>query len=156
MFLGGLWHGAGILFIAWGLWHGFLLMLYRLVPIEQFFSKYGKAGRLLLIVIMFQLTCFGWLLFRADTGTFLPLWHTITTIGSINLHDSFYYYAIGIGALAFVVFLTDYLGYLKNSEFEDLLEKCGPKAAIAVLLFCYFAIILLGKREGAQFVYFQF
>lgn len=30
MFLSGLWHGAGLNFIVWGLWHGMLLCVYRL------------------------------------------------------------------------------------------------------------------------------
>ena len=30
MFLSGLWHGAGLNFIAWGLWHGTLLVTHRL------------------------------------------------------------------------------------------------------------------------------
>jgi alginate O-acetyltransferase complex protein AlgI len=29
MFLSGLWHGAGLNFIVWGLWHGMLLAVYR-------------------------------------------------------------------------------------------------------------------------------
>ncbi len=29
MFLSGLWHGAGLNFIVWGLWHGMLLAIYR-------------------------------------------------------------------------------------------------------------------------------
>ena len=30
MFLSGLWHGAGLNFLAWGLWHGMLLSVHRL------------------------------------------------------------------------------------------------------------------------------
>jgi len=30
MFLSGLWHGAGLNFIVWGLWHGLLLAGHRL------------------------------------------------------------------------------------------------------------------------------
>src|SRR2546423_9138222 len=29
MFLSGLWHGAGLNFVVWGLWHGMLLMIHR-------------------------------------------------------------------------------------------------------------------------------
>ena len=29
MFLSGLWHGAGLNFIVWGLWHGMLLAVHR-------------------------------------------------------------------------------------------------------------------------------
>ena len=43
MFLGGLWHGAGVGFIIWGLYHGLLLILYRLLPIDQLLHK--RLGR---------------------------------------------------------------------------------------------------------------
>jgi alginate O-acetyltransferase complex protein AlgI len=57
MFLGGLWHGAGTLFIAWGLWHGFLLVLYRVFPIEQQLSRLRKVGSLIMMIVMCHLTC---------------------------------------------------------------------------------------------------
>ena len=44
MFLGGLWHGAGFGFIVWGLYHGLLLILYRLLPIDQLLRE--RLGRI--------------------------------------------------------------------------------------------------------------
>jgi len=155
MFLGGLWHGAGILFIAWGLWHGFLIVLYRLLPIERVFNKLGKVGRVLLVIIMFHLTCFGWLLFRAQPDTFMPLWNTIAGIGTMPWGGA-YHYILGLAPLMLVMFATDYLGHRRGGEFEDMFARLKTPGMIAVLVFCYFAIVLLGKRAGSQFVYFAF
>ena len=48
MLLGGLWHGAGIFFIIWGLYHGLLLVLYRLVPIDEILiRRLGRFGKIL-------------------------------------------------------------------------------------------------------------
>ena len=70
MFLGGLWHGAGFFFIVWGIFHGLLLVLYRLVPIDAFLiRRFGRLGKLLAIVLFFHLVCVGWIFFRADSLT---------------------------------------------------------------------------------------
>lgn len=71
MLLGGIWHGASMMFVFWGLWHGILLAFYRAVPIDQFLiNRFGRAGRLLAMLIMFHLVCFGWILFRASWQEF--------------------------------------------------------------------------------------
>lgn len=81
MALGGLWHGAGIFFIVWGLWHGFLLVLYRLVPIDEYLiAKLGKFGKFLSMVIFFHLVCVGWIFFRATPEQFLPIMSSIAML----------------------------------------------------------------------------
>src|SRR5215210_6891312 len=75
MVLGGLWHGAAWTFILWGLYHGLLLVLYR--PFESVFApasaapepnrRFGATGRVGAWFLMFHLTCFGWLIFRAPS-----------------------------------------------------------------------------------------
>jgi alginate O-acetyltransferase complex protein AlgI len=81
MFLGGLWHGAGFFFIVWGIFHGLLLVLYRLVPVDVFLiQRFGRVGKLLSIVLFFHLVCIGWIFFRATPEQFLPIVRSIVTI----------------------------------------------------------------------------
>ena len=70
MIIGGLWHGAAWNFVLWGLYHGVLLAGHRvLTPVFDRLRAIAGAGQIFLhglaIAIMFQLTCYGWLLFRA-------------------------------------------------------------------------------------------
>ena len=44
MILGGLWHGAGVLFIAWGVFHGLILTLQRIFPYDRS-SRTGPGCR---------------------------------------------------------------------------------------------------------------
>ena len=68
MLLGGLWHGAAWNFVAWGGYQGALLCIHRaLLGRPQAASKRVSAGRPALIAGFFAATCFGWLLFRADS-----------------------------------------------------------------------------------------
>ena len=92
MFLGGLWHGAGFFFIVWGLYHGMLLVLYRLVPIDDILiQRYGRAGKIISIVFFFHLVCIGWIFFRATPDQLWPIvasfWALPSTIGdAVNQH----------------------------------------------------------------------
>ncbi len=65
MLLGGLWHGAAWTFILWGLYQGLLLILYR--PFERAFAGLSRPGRFAAWLVMFHLTCYGWLIFRAPS-----------------------------------------------------------------------------------------
>jgi hypothetical protein len=52
--------------------------------------------------------------------------------------------------------LSDYLGYRKDVEFPDLFRTLNPYLAAGLAVACYLGVTILGKREGAQFIYFQF
>src|SRR5262249_15758375 len=78
MFLGGLGHGAGFGFIVWGLYHGALLVLYRLLPIDDLLRRYFKhVGHVLAVLVMFAFVCIGWLFFRAPSGDLFPLFASL-------------------------------------------------------------------------------
>lgn len=69
----GLWHGAAWGFIVWGALHGLYLVcgvFYRPVRARMFGgpgaggSRWLRAGQ---VVVLFNLVCFSWILFRAST-----------------------------------------------------------------------------------------
>ena len=71
MFLGGLWHGVGITFIAWGMLHGVALALHKVwlkvVPGAKTLGRDMKpVWRWLATAFTFNLVAFGWLLFTAE------------------------------------------------------------------------------------------
>ncbi len=74
MTLGGLWHGAAWNFVAWGIYQGGLLSVHRvLVGTHARTGEGTKRGffawllRIVSIVVFFQVVCYGWLLFRANS-----------------------------------------------------------------------------------------
>ena len=71
LFLGGLWHGVGLTFVAWGLLHGVALALHkvwmRLVPAAKSVgSEMKPLWRVLATIFTFNLVAFGWLLFASE------------------------------------------------------------------------------------------
>jgi len=63
MLLGGLWHGAKWTFVAWGAFHGVLLVLERWHGKRSFYHALPRPGR---IAITFLIMLFSWVLFRSD------------------------------------------------------------------------------------------
>lgn len=74
--LSGLWHGADWSFVAWGAYHGLLLVLLILlnrnmkyehvVAHDRWYPSLKEFGQMLLV---FALATFGWMMFRADNMT---------------------------------------------------------------------------------------
>jgi len=64
MGLGGLWHGADWKFALWGLCHGVLLAVERLLGLEE--RSRGPVA-VIRIAFTFSLVTFGWLLFRMNS-----------------------------------------------------------------------------------------
>jgi D-alanyl-lipoteichoic acid acyltransferase DltB (MBOAT superfamily) len=74
--LSGLWHGADWSFVAWGAYHGLLLVLLILlnrntkyehaVAYDKWYPSVKEFGQMLLV---FALATFGWMMFRADNMT---------------------------------------------------------------------------------------
>jgi alginate O-acetyltransferase complex protein AlgI len=72
MTLCGLWHGAAFHFMAWGMFHGIGLNLYRVYGIarERVFgprsAEPGLLARVVSTVVTFHFVCIGWVLFVCD------------------------------------------------------------------------------------------
>ena len=66
MLLGGLWHGAAWLFVAWGAWHGALLFIFHQLKKRGFVpSNDHKVGYWFNRQLNFLLVVIGWVFFRA-------------------------------------------------------------------------------------------
>ncbi|MBM4203498.1 MAG: hypothetical protein FJ194_05020 [Gammaproteobacteria bacterium] len=66
MLLGGLRHGANWTFVLWGFYQGLILVIYRMLGVENAGAKSQGLVRALHVLWFFQLTCIGWLIFRAQ------------------------------------------------------------------------------------------
>ncbi len=78
LFVSGLWHGAAWHFVAWGTYHGALLVLYRLYaervkPNIQFLQTPNPVVRAFSVCFTFALVTLGWGLFIMPVDDFLTL-----------------------------------------------------------------------------------
>jgi alginate O-acetyltransferase complex protein AlgI len=165
MALGGLWHGAGIFFLFWGLWHGLLLVIYRLVPIDEYLRRFlGRyVGSTVAVILFFHLVCFGWILFRATPSDFPIIWHSIMAIPHmthVDIHPFPYtlltYYGYLVFVFAAAVMVTDAIGYAIGAEFPDIWTRAAVPFQVIMVLAAVYGIIFFGARQSNAFIYFAF
>jgi len=87
MLIGGLWHGANWTFVAWGAYHGALLVAYK-----RFGSSWDQLPRLARQCAMFVLVLVGWVLFRCtDFGmaswvlSHMFVWHVGSGLADLTI-----------------------------------------------------------------------
>jgi D-alanyl-lipoteichoic acid acyltransferase DltB (MBOAT superfamily) len=71
MLLCGLWHGAGWTYVAWGAWHGVLLIINRrwrsVCPYVPAGARLRRSARCIGAALTFLAVCGGWVLFRSPS-----------------------------------------------------------------------------------------
>ena len=161
MLLGGLWHGASWLYIGWGLYHGLLLCLHRAAsPLLRRFEFTGKRQMAIWtsvrIVVFFQFTCLGWLLFRGGTVANLlrvvqPFYDRhaehVSKLITPNLMLTFVAVAITLGVAQLVKYLADD---------HDVIFRIPVPLRAVVYAAIILGILVFGDFGGGQFIYFQF
>src|ERR1043165_1213961 len=176
MLLGGLWHGANWTFVAWGGLHGLYLVLQRIIsPAYQRTIAALRIPKLvsalLLIFVVFHLTCLGWIFFRAET--FARAWEIIRGIASMNdlslasVPQKF----LVVKALLLVGGLTVFeaLTFLPKTRRPVLAAKPDEKVGapphppvrtaavrLAFVAACTWIVLVFGTFSGNTFIYFQF
>ena len=158
MVIGGFWHGAAWNFLLWGFYHGSLLVIHRLLEptLDRVFAAKTAAGRaasyLIRVVVMFHLTCYGWLLFRAAsfdqivqmTRSLFEPWRVfderllfqVLVVGGILM------------AIETVLYVTD------KTDFLDYRWVPAEARAVCYSLFVYLCLFRGGTPQS--FIYFQF
>ena len=153
MLLGGLWHGAAWTFVLWGLYQGLLLILYR--PFEPAVAALrGRAARLAAWFVMFHLTCYGWLIFRA-----VSLRQLVSMTRSLLFE--FRPGAVDVDGLLLplLLFVVPLLAvHALEAGADDLLVVPRLRLAVRYTIYAatFYLIFLFGNFGGADFIYFQF
>lgn len=159
MALGGLWHGAAWTFVIWGVYQGVVLVVARVIA--RWASRAGivirrglNLPRFAMGVLMFHVTCYGWLIFRADSfgqlARFTRLLFTNFTPTVATL-DSLLIPMLWVVAPMLAVHIHQ---ARKGSETAPL--EWPMLARYALYGAVFYLVLLFGDFEGAQFIYFQF
>lgn len=145
--LTGLWHGAAVNFILWGVYYFILLALERSV-LKRFLEKHPHIAHGYTLIAVFA----GWILFSTDQMNRLPaLFSALFSFSFLN--DSVFYlrqYAVVLVAaiLLCIPSFTSKLNALVS------INKVGQTAVmLALLLLCLCALI---RSSYNPFLYFRF
>lgn len=147
MLLGGLWHGAAMNFVLWGLYHGFLLVGAHSLKATLPVVKYRLARKM----VCFHLVLFGWLLFRCDTYECFSTY--LTGLGQLTLGlglSSAFYLVLIAAASSHWLMSSDWLA--RASMRVSLFPAPVLGAGVAFLLLLFWGCSL----NTPNFIYFQF
>ena len=157
MLLGGLWHGASWTFVAWGGYHGALLVGHRLLepglralprPGGRAWAAVARGAKTLLC---FHFVCLGWVLFRADSmGRVADLLARLTHPASAAWGPA----ALKVAGLLALLVPLQLLERRHDDGFALLRTPALVQAGVFFVMF--WSMVLLGVRTGEQFIYFQF
>jgi alginate O-acetyltransferase complex protein AlgI len=176
MLLGGLWHGAGWTYVAWGALHGAYLVInhgwravrqrlaWRLGAVGSVETRFGQALTFLAVVV-------GWVCFRSSTidaaarmlramaggdsvGTSLPLAQSATALVVIVACFLVAWFAPNTQEL------MEYRGPAGNAGYLPISKGSGgiwrPTTRWAILIGCVLGISLMSLSKVSEFLYFQF
>jgi D-alanyl-lipoteichoic acid acyltransferase DltB (MBOAT superfamily) len=158
MVLGGLWHGAAWTFVLWGAYHGLLLVAYREAEraraLRVWIRGRGALARATSWAVMFHLTCYGWLIFRARSARQLGDM-------SLSLFTAFSPASADVtGILVPLLLYTTplLLVHAVEAYHDDLLvvPRLSPAMRYSVYAATFYLTMLFGNFGGAEFIYFQF
>jgi alginate O-acetyltransferase complex protein AlgI len=158
MVLGGLWHGAAWTFVLWGVYQGALLGVYRtlegIAGARKWLLDDSPAARALGWAVMFHLTCYGWLIFRATS---------LSQLGSMTaaLLTNFAPASADFNGLVvpLALYLTPLLlVHALEARANDVLivRRLPVGLRYSVYAATAYLIVLFGNFGGADFIYFQF
>ena len=165
-FASGLWHGANITFVVWGLIHGIFQL------IENFFglNKKNSRGpiRVIRTFVTLMIVCLAWVFFRAQSldDACYVLIHMFDGITSplVYIKNGLSELTMGITALITVtsfylipLLAIDLISYKENTDASMAMNSWNKVIQWIIYLFIACIIILYSRKGVAtEFVYFQF
>lgn len=175
MALGGLWHGAAMHFLAWGVYQGVVLILHR--EYERLMSAVGLVQKIkdsamaskiyhaVSIVVTFHIVCIGWVLFRADdlkiAGTVIGklfmapaelLHFSAAQLAILQIRDPIIFPAL-ILLLPGLMISHLVVNWLNDKQFYKS-PPWAVQVSVMVALMCLLTIF--SPDSSPRFIYFQF
>lgn len=147
MFISGLWHGAGLNFIVWGLYYGVLIAVYQLIGIRGDWKPNSKLKTFFAWLLMFAFIVFGWGMFRAPSMAWF-----------INVIFNSPFAPTPNEFILSLIALTMALAYSLPLVIKHLIDRYMPEGwlqaayhAVAMTL-----VIVYINSANSDFIYFQF
>jgi alginate O-acetyltransferase complex protein AlgI len=144
MLLGGLWHGANWTFVAWGAYHGLLLII----------SKYSQSALAVWPTYLRKLTTFamvviGWVLFRSANFSMASGLLRAMFSWKLGVHLNTEISLVGL------LFLAGSLAHFGPNTFE-LRCRWSTRQAVALGLLLMACVVFIYGGKQSPFLYFQF
>ena len=155
MLIGGFWHGADWKFVFWGMGHGLLLIIHKLIfQKDSHVSWFIRAGGVLLT---FHFVALLWIFFRSATidSSFNSIYKIVLENNPFEI-TAFW---MARSEVIILLFISTIIVFLPNNYKQKLISRC-----ISLPLYLWPFIILAALQTIVQlrddsiqpFIYFQF
>jgi len=162
MFFGGLWHGASVNFIIWGVLHGAYLAIHKLLlnkfpSLENNSFFRTKLGSLVAIFVTQYFIFLAWISFRVNDLEHIAYsmqkyiildFQVIETIEIINSHK--------ISVLLIILFIALHYITYKKQEIKEKITNLSYPYWILFLVLVILGILMLYDGNPEDFIYFKF
>ena len=159
----GLWHGANWTFVCWGLYHGCLIVIYKLLHINTKDKDILAAGRWLptvkdmcRVVVTFLLVVVGWVIFRAENIS--QAWDFVSRM-FLTAFDDFHFRLGSINTFMAILLLmiVEYLQRNKGHVLQFPDNRVFRCSSVRYTLYaCIVLLMFFYAGEVQTFIYFQF
>jgi len=147
MFISGIWHGAGLTFVIWGIYYGVLIAGYQLAGLRGSWKPVGRFKIFFAWLIMFAFISFGWLIFRAPSLSWLfdVLLHSEWSHGRTDW-------------IVAVTLLSMTVAYAMPLLIKHLLDEYIPRGFVHSFYYAglTLGIVIFTSSVTSDFIYFQF
>ena len=145
--LTGLWHGASINYLIWGLYYGILLLVEKLV-LNKYIEKWPNILKHIYTILIFV---FGWTIFRLENFNELVVAFKsllgFNGFGNLNMLVS-----LGLFKVKYIFFFI--LGIIFSMPIKFNLDKKIKDVLLLILLIFVITNMVTGSYN--PFIYFRF
>ncbi len=158
MLIGGLWHGANIKFIVWGMLHGAGLVINKVIA--SLFSKQLRIPiwqQLCGGFLTFHFVCFAWIFFRAENmEVALSIIRNIASGIDFAIAKQFFSEFAGILAILGLAMTIHWLPARWKEWYRGQFIKLPVSAKFIVIVVVALLIYQFKTSDIQPFIYFQF
>ena len=157
----GLWHGASLNFVLWGVIHGALVCIHKFwsQTILRHDRHYHPSGirRFFSVLITFHVITFTWILFRCRDfdSAWIMIKQMVTKFNLSVLPDVFIAYKYVFILMLFALF-THFLPNSWQNRSIKILQKGGVVLSAVAITIVIFIIMQVKSSDVQPFIYFQF
>lgn len=162
MLLGGLWHGAALRFILWGGIHGLALAVHKIWSVivpggKNDCDELPFTRRWIGRIITFNLVCFSWIFFRADS---METVSSMLNAMVFNFHPEIILQLISGYPVVFSLMLIGYLLHFVGKKGEERYVRILTNTPYILQVLYFVAVIFIvvqfRSSDIQPFIYFQF
>ena len=156
MLIGGLWHGAGWAFVAWGAFHGAIQVMYRLLRVDDLIARTDartldgmsiNVGAWLSTMILVMI---GWVFFRAPSFT------NAMEVFTALIGTSGYAFETFAPLLKYAVPLVLVEIYQRFRNTPEVLSTGPFLVRYTARMAAIMSVVVLAAPAGQEFIYFDF